>query len=256
MSYKRIAALAAAVLIGASSISAASVRIDFADDSAVLTPGFVVRPANVMSPISDYLQLGSNVPLAGDGVDFMRITSSNSSTLGSDVLGFIVTMPDFTVANIGDADGVLVDRYQASFATGNPTFQANGFVIYGVADTGLTIPYLVADMTLLDRTLFLFGGSGSIESSVGLNLTNVRLLNGANVSYATLREFAQTAGAGASFVAGISSAAGSSTSISQRMLARQLVNGSSSGSIESVIPEPATLVLLALGAFAAKRRMQ
>lgn len=242
----------AALMWTSAAVIAAPVRIDFADDSSIPTPGFMVQPVGAMSPISDSLRIGSNVPGHVNGLDFLRITSATSTTQGSEVLGFIVTLPDFTIANIGGANGVGVDTYQLSFAGGNPTFAANGFGIYALSDTGLTLPLLTADLNLLDRTLFLFGASGSIESSVGLNLTNVQTPNGGNL-ITTLREFQQDAISGASFVAGISSAS-VSQSISQRIMARALVNGSSSGSVESVIPEPATLILLATGALIASRR--
>ncbi len=238
---------------------AAPVRIDFAADPQVSVPGFSIATTGPMSSMSDSLNLGSNVPNHTNGVSFLRISSSSSSIQGADVLGYIVTMPSLLLTNIGGADGVGVDTYQIGFPSGNTGFSpwtpaGGGFAIYAFADTALTIPLLTADMTLLDRSLFLFGGSGSIESSVGLNLTNVQTPNGGNL-ITTLREFGQTAvlGSGASFVAGISSAS-TSTSISQQILARANVNGSSSGSVHAVVPEPATLLLLSIAGFLKMRR--
>lgn len=241
-----IGTLAAIAMIAAP--VSASVRIDFSDSSGNRTggnPGF--RVSDTDGGISELLEIGSN---GADGLSFLRITGSTSSVGGVDVLEFIVAFPNLQIANLGGADGSGIDVYDLQFQGGGD-FRANGFAIYNLADTGLTTPLLLANMTLTDDIFRTIGSSGTVETGVGVNLTGVTLPNGGG-AFPTLSEFAAAANAtpqGGDFVANVSSAG---TPLSSRILQGRTVTGSSAGSIFAV-PEPGTMVLLAAGALMAIR---
>lgn len=244
-----ISTLVAFAMIAAPAL--ASVRIDFSDSSNNRqggSPGFRVSNGDG-GGISERLEIGNNAD--GDNLSFLRITGSTSSTQGVDVLDFIVAFPNLQLANTLGADGNGIDNYDLQFQGGGVD-RAAAFGIYGVGDTGLTTPFLLADMHLVDRIFRTLGSSGAVETSVtplaGLvNLDNIVLLNG-GAGFPTLLEFALQSARGADFVANVSSAG---TRLSQRILGGNTVEGSASGSI--FVPEPGTVLLLVAGAMMAVR---
>lgn len=239
--------------LGASQASAA-IRIDFADDAANSTPGFRISQ-NAAGGIADRFELGSDQPNNADNLDFLRITSV--STGATDSINFIIVLPEMRIVNNMGADGVGIDQYSLVFGGGNSTV-VNGFKIYHTDDNGLQDVLLQADITLLE-SMVTVGSSGNVEANPLIGLTNIQLItNNILVSgndydgpdFQTLVDFKNDALLGADFVAGIFSAG---SVLSQRILANTTTEGSAAGSIESVIPEPGTFFMLAVGAMMAVR---
>lgn len=248
--------LALSALLAASVASASPVRIDFSGNTPPTLPptgpGFRISDAGTADTpdVSESFRLGSGVANNADGLNYLRITSSTSSTLGVDVLNFIVVVPSLLISDIGLYDGnpFTEDYFGLRFADGS-TNVVNGFAVYHEADVLLASPLLLADITLVDP-LLVFSESGFLEGTpgvVGLSNMNLTLLGSA---YTTLVEFMAMGAGGADFTARINTAG---TNIGADILNRLTIEGSSNGSVET-IPEPGTLLLTAAGVVMLLRR--
>jgi hypothetical protein len=238
------------IALGATTALAMPVQIDFSAGNVVVAPGY--RLSDTGAPgFDNRLDIGSRLPNNADNLNFLRVTSATSSTLGADVQDYIVTLPRMLVSNIGGGGFPATFGLALDNGSGSPVMSlANGFAIYNAADVLLTTPLLLADITLVDP-LLVIGESGLVEGTTGVvGLSNIHTI-GAGGALPTLVEFA-TSGAvgGADFTARINSAG---IDIASNINAGILTEGSANGSVQT-IPEPTTLSLMALGALMWTRR--
>lgn len=220
----------------------ATLRIDFSDDEGNQAPGF--RISNVGGgPTSDRLDLGSGVPGAADGVDFLRVSSTEP--VSGDILGFIIRVPAFRIGLVGgEVYGDGLDIYSLSLF--NPA--DSGFAVYHAADVGLTTPLVTGDFNVSPDALIIIGAAGLVFADVNFgDISNLARLN--NGPYPTLDAFVAQGINGADFAANIGSAG---ADISAAIQAGATVEGSANGNV--FVPEPGTLALLVAGALFARVR--
>ena len=245
---KKLSLVASLALVLTAAPSFAALRIDFSDDELNQSPGF--RLSSTAGGFDDRFDLGSNVPGAANGVDFLRVSAVDP--VAGDVLGFIIRLPSLRVSlTPGEVYGDGLDVYQLSlFNPGD-----NLFAIYHSNDVGLTDPLVVGDFNLSPDALITIGTAGLVLSDVNFqDLTNLQLVNNGigfdGSMFPTLVSLvAQALNNDADFAANIGSAG---TDISAGILHGDTVEGSSNGNI--YVPEPGTLALLAAGALLARFR--
>jgi hypothetical protein len=248
MLRKISACIVLAVAISATPVLG-SVRIDFSDASCAGCDPTGFRISNPGGgPISDRLEFGSDQPLNGDMLDYLNVTFASVGGVPA-LDGALVVVPEFKINSyFGNVGGV--DLFNLGFYPGGGQGPvAGGFKVYAPGDSAFAHLLMHADISLSDF-LYVVGASGQIEPLVSLNLTNVGLTP-EGMTYPALVAFKADAVLGADFLGGINAAG--KNMVTEINMGHEFT-GSANGSIQSTIPEPGTLLLLAVGGLFAARR--